>query len=192
MHDKEAAMARVPYLSREDLPPQNRGLYDQIASQRGPVAPPFAALLNSPEVAARIAAVGEQLRYVSPAVSAEVREIVTLATARELGCQYIWTHHVASARQAGVREEVVAVLGDGTPTHGLTPREATLVQFAREVLAERRGRDTTYGAVEGLLGPQGAVDLVLTIGYYAMLSYAVNALGVELEEGVAPLLPVAS
>ena len=50
-------------------------------------------------------------------------------------------------------------------------------------------RDTTYSAVEHLLGLQGVTDLVVTIGYYAMLCYAINALDVELEDGVEPLLP---
>ena len=75
-------MPRVPLLTREDLPSEKQGLYDQIASYRGHVARPFATLLNSPEAAARVAMVGEQLRYVSPTIPSEVREIVTLTTAR--------------------------------------------------------------------------------------------------------------
>jgi hypothetical protein len=42
----------------------------------------------------------------------------------------------------------------------------------------------TFQAVEHLLGPGGAVDLVVLIGYYAMLSTALSALGVEIEAGI--------
>ena len=181
-------MARVPYVSRDDLPSNKRDLYDQIASQRGHVARPFSTLLNSPEVAARVAAVGEQLRYTSSTVPPEVREIVTLTTARELDNQYVWTHHVASARELGVREQVIEVIRDGTPPRGLLPKEGVFVQFTRELLNDRSVLDSTFGAVEHLLGSQGTTDLVVTIGYYALLCYTIAALGVELEEGVEPLL----
>ncbi len=184
-------MARVPYLSRDDLAPDKRDLNDEIAGPRGHVARPFEAMLISPDVAASVAVVGEQLRYVSASISAEVREIVTLTTARRLRCQYLWTHHWASAAEAGVREEVRAAIRDESPTNRLQPREGVFVQFARELLGDARIRDTTYSAVEHLLGQAGAADLVLTIGYYALLCHAINGLGVELEEGVAPLLPEA-
>ncbi|MBI4311875.1 MAG: carboxymuconolactone decarboxylase family protein [Chloroflexi bacterium] len=182
-------MPRVPLVTREQLPPDKQPLYDQIAGARGHVAPPFAALLNSPEVAARVAALGEQLRYSGASIPADVREIVTLAVARHMRCQYIFTHHVASAKQAGLRDEVVEVIRTVAPPRRLLPKEGVFVQFTRELLEEKRVRDSTYSAVEHLLGRQATVDLVVTIGYYALQCYAVNALGIELEEGVAPLMP---
>lgn len=181
-------MARVPYLAKEDLPQDKQELYDQIAAHRGHVARPFAALLNSPESASRLAILGEQLRYVSPTVSADVREIITLATAKSLQCQYIWTHHCGSAKEAGVRDEVVAAIQLGGPPRRLLPKESVFIQFTQELLNDKRIRDTTYSAVEHLLGQQGAVDLVMTIGYYSMMCLAINALEMELEEGVTPLL----
>ena len=182
-------MPRVPFLTREDMPPDKQDLYDQIASYRGHVARPFAALLNSPEAASKVAMLGEQLRYVSTTISTDVREIVTLTTARVLKCQYIWTHHCDSAKQAGVREEVVEAIREGGPPRRLLPKESVFLQFTRELLEDKRVRDATYSAVEHLLGQQGAVDLVVTIGYYAMLCLAVNALEIDLEEGLVPLLP---
>ena len=183
-------MARVPYLTREDLPHEKQGLYDQIAIHRGGhVARPFAALLNSPEAASRVAMLGEQLRYVASTISSDVREIITLTTARILKCQYVWTHHCGSAKQAGVREEVVEAIGEGGPPRRLLPKEGVFLQFTRELLEDKRVRDTTYSAVEHLLGQQGVVDLILTIGYYATLCLAVNALEIDLEDGVIPLLP---
>lgn len=182
-------MPRVPLLTREDLPPDKQELYDQIAAHRGHVARPFAALLNSPEAATRVARVGEQLRYASQTIPSDVREIVTLTTARVLKCQYVWTHHCESARQAGVRQEVVEAIREDVAPRRLLPKEGVFLQFTRELLEDKRVRNATYGAVEHLLGQQGAVDLILTIGYYAMLCLAVNALEIDLEEGVAPLLP---
>ncbi|MBI4340563.1 MAG: carboxymuconolactone decarboxylase family protein [Chloroflexi bacterium] len=184
-------MPRIPLLTREQLPGDKQPLYDQIAGPRGHVAPPFAALLNSPDVAARVAALGEQLRYSGASIPAEVREIVTLAVARHLRCQYIFTHHVASAKQAGVRDEVVQAIQDIAPPRKLLPKEGVFVQFTQELLEEKRVRDATFAAVEHLLGPRGAVDLIVTIGYYGLQCYLVNALGIELEKDVPPLMPAA-
>ncbi len=182
-------MSRVPYLTRDDLPPDKRDLYDQIAAHRGHVARPFEALLNSPDVASRVAMIGEQLRYVSPTISSEAREIVTLTTARTLKCQYVWTHHCDSARQAGVREEVVEAIREGGPPRRMLPKEGVFVQFTQELLEDKRVRDATYSAIEHLLGQQGAVELIVLVGYYSMLCLAINALEIDLEDGVAPLLP---
>ena len=150
---------------------------------------PFAALLNSPDAASRVAMLGDQLRYVSPTISPDVREIITLTTARVLKCRYVWTHHCDSAKEAGVRDEVVEAIREGGPPRRLLQKESVFLQFTRELLEDKRVRDATYGAVEHLLGQQGIVDLIVTIGYYAMLCLAVNALEIDLEEGIAPLLP---
>ena len=181
-------MPRVPLITKEDLPQDKHGLYDQMAAYRGHVAEPFAALLNSPDVASSVAMVGEQLRYVSPSISSEVREIITLTTAKVLKCQYIWTHHCYSAKQVGVRDEVVEVIRKGGPPRGLLPKESVFIQFTQELLEDKQVRDATYGAVEHLLGRQAVVDLIVTIGYYTMLCLAINALHVNLEEGVVPNL----
>ena len=180
-------MPRIPLLGRENLPIDKQGFYDQIEAHRGHVARPFMALLNSPEVANSVAALGEQLRYLSTTVSAEVREIITLTTARILKCEYIWTHHCMSASEAGVRQEVVDAIRIGGPPRRVLPKEGVFIQFTRELLEDKEIRDATYMAVEHLLGQQGTVDLVVTIGYYAMLCLAINALQVDLEDGVYPV-----
>ena len=63
-------MPRVPFLKKEDLPPDKQWIPDQIAAHRGHVARPFAALLNSPDTASRVAMLGEQLSYMAPTISA--------------------------------------------------------------------------------------------------------------------------
>ncbi len=182
-------MVRVPYVSREDLPPGKRDIYDQIFSKRHSVPLPFSVLMNSPELAGKVAAVGEHLRYGDSTLPASVREIAVLATGQALKCQYVFTHHVPPAKEAGVADDVINAIRDGVPTRRLLPKDGVIVQFARELLGEKKVHDATFGAVEHLLGMRGTVELVATIGYYAMLCYVNNSLEVGLEEGVAPLLP---
>ena len=48
--------------------------------------------------------------------------------------------------------------------------------------------DDTFGAVQGLLGYKSNVDLTLLILYYSSLSLALQAIKVELPDGVASTL----
>ena len=181
-------MPRVPLINKDDLPKDKQDLYDQIAQHRGSVARPFAALLNSPDVASKISMLGEQLRYVSPTIQPDVREMITLTTARIMKCQYLWTHHRGSAIRSGVREEVVEAIREGGRPRRLVPKEAVFVQFTQELLENKELTSATFSAVEHLIGEPATIDLIITIGYYSMLCLAINGLDLGLEEGVTPNL----
>ena len=175
-------MARVPYLGREDLSADKQHVFDRIAESRGRVGNVFRALLNSPEAAEVVAAVGEHVRYRS-SLDPVIREIAILSTAREHGNDYEWAHHEALAREVGVRDEVVEAIRSGRAPMGLPAKEGVFAQAARELVRDGTLTDRTFQAVEHLLGPQLTVELIVTIGYYTMLSRVMTALGVELEEG---------
>jgi len=180
-------MARVPYIQRADLPPDQQQNHDSITELRGGrLAKVFSLFLNAPEMAARIGDVGAYGRFRS-VVPDDVREIAILATAREFGCQYEFTHHVPIAKQADVRDVVIEGINAET-TEGMRPEESAIVEYARQVLSNRVD-DAAFAAIEGMLGRQGAVEATMIVGYYAMMGHTMMALGVELEEGVVALLP---
>lgn len=181
-------MPRVPYIGKDQLPTNQRDIYEQIGKPRGGRVPKvFELFLNSPEFAGKIADVGAHARYISK-VPADAREIAVAAAMREIACQYEFTHHLMMAKDAGVRDVVVEGL-KAKNTKGMIPKESVFVDYAKQVV-NRRVNDPTYQAVEHLLGRQGAVDLTMVIGYFLMVGHVMLALGVELEEGVVPLMPV--
>lgn len=181
-------MARVPYLKREELSAAGQSAYDRISAARGGhVSTAFRALLHSPELAGRIGDVGTLVRSVST-IPPDTRETTILAVAREIRCQYEFTHHVPLAQAAGVRDLVIDGI-KARSTKGMIPKESVYVDYSKQVLGGRVN-DPTFTAIEHLLGRQGAVDLTLLIGYYGMMGSAMMALGVDLEEGTEPLMPV--
>ncbi len=183
-------MSRVPYLSREDLSAADQSAFDRISGPRGgQLAKVFSLALNSPEAAARIGELGAYVRFESE-VSPDVREIAILATSREMNCQYEFTHHVPLARQAGVREEVIEAIKIRS-TRKLIPQESVFIDYAKKVL-KNEVNDATSSGVEHLVGRKGLVDITVVISYYAMLAHVMEALGVELEEGLEPLMPKAA
>jgi 4-carboxymuconolactone decarboxylase len=179
-------MPRIPTVTRESLPADKRSIYDTIGQSRGQVSGPFPVLLNSPEVAGRIAALGHYLRYEST-LKPMIRELAIMTVAREFDCQYAWTSHESLARQAGVRDEAITALRDRKAPQGLTEEETDIVRYAQELVRNRRVSEATFQAVLARLGPQGITELTATMGYYTMLGFALNAFDVQPEK---PLLPV--
>jgi hypothetical protein len=54
-------MARLPYLAKEELEPADRDAWERILTGRGTVHTNYRAMLHSPELAARVCAVGDYL-----------------------------------------------------------------------------------------------------------------------------------
>jgi 4-carboxymuconolactone decarboxylase len=188
-------MARVPYVtSRDQLPEGRRELFDHIAETRGragsaeAVPRSFQTLLNSPDAAEPIAALGEYLRLRCP-LDPAIRETAILATARELRSQYEWTHHEPIARSVGVRDEVIQSILSGRAPMGLPAKEGVFVQVAKEQVRNGVVSERTFQAIEHLLGPRLTVDLIVLINYYAMLHRTLASLGTELEPYLEPLMP---
>ena len=180
-------MARVPYLTRSELPTDQQAIYDRIGKARGGrVAKVFQLFLNAPELAGRIGDLGAYARF-ETRLPADTREIAILTTARELNCQYEFTHHVPYAQKAGVRDEVIEGIKNRT-TKGMIPQESVFVDYAKQVLGGKVN-DATFEGVEHLVRRGGAVELTMVISYYGMIGHVMNALGIELEEGEKPLMP---
>ena len=176
-------MARLGYVSRTDLPPEEQPIYDHIEATRDKVLNVFRAMLKSPGAAEAVAAVGEYIRYKSR-LDPVVREIATLMTAREHDNEYEWAQHLPLARQAGVSEQAIEAIRSGRAPMGIPAKEGVFAQAAKELIRDGTLGDRTFQAIEHLLGPAQTIDLIVLVGYYTMLSGVIRALGVELEEGV--------
>jgi 4-carboxymuconolactone decarboxylase len=182
-------MARVPYVDREELREADRSIYDRIAQTRGAVEPDtpmpnsFRALLNSPGAAEAVGRLGEYIRFES-SLDPVAREIAILSVARHTNSDYEWAHHEPVARREGVTDEVIEAIRTGRAPMGIPAKDGIFAQAAKELVSQGTLAPRTFQAVEHLLGPAGAVELVVLIGYYAMLSTVLSALDVELEAGL--------
>lgn len=186
-------MARLPYLSSENVSPEKREIYDHIAETRGGIEGggmprSFQLLMNSPLAAEAVGQLGEFIRL-KCSLDPAVREIAILGTARALNSQYEWAHHEPVARGVGVRDEVIESIRSGRAPMGLPAKEGVFAQTAKELVLKGVVSERTFQAVEHLLGPEGAVDLLTTISYYAMLHRLLASLGIELEPHLKALLP---
>ncbi|HEY7676994.1 MAG TPA: carboxymuconolactone decarboxylase family protein [Candidatus Methylomirabilis sp.] len=179
--------ARVPLLAdRDRLPPDAQRVYDQIGAKRGGVVGPFQVLLHCPELAGRVGALGQTIRF-EGTLPEEVRETAVLAAAREMDCAFEWSAHVGLARAAGVPDRTIAVIAERRGLEALTARERIAVALARESFQRHRISDEVFAAAQTEWGIPGVVELVTTIGYYAMLAMILNAAAVQPAPGAAHL-----
>ena len=180
-------MARVRYLDRDNLAPEHRHVYDELAQSRGRVDSNFKALLNSPEAISRMAPLGAYVRFETP-LPARTKVLAILTTARESKGHYVWTVNEPQALSAGVEQDTIDAIREGRALQVLDADDTSIVRFTLELLQQHRISDETFRAVQQRLGDSGVVDLVILIGYYLSLSHALSALEVDSPAGVSSTL----
>ena len=181
-------MARLPSVNRDQLTPDDQKFFDEIADSRGSIRGPYGILLHSPALAARVASTGAYVRFDSNMPNT-LKEVVILATARELKNQYEFAAHARLARDAGVADTTIRAIAQGTAPEGLTGDEAMLVRYAKELLQDRKISDGTFNAAKSKFGERGVVDLTALIGHYMLVAQILTAFEVELAPGMTPELP---
>ncbi len=180
-------MARVPYVQREQLTPQEQQHFDAIAGSRGRVGPNFQTLLNSPEAGGRFAAFGEYVRFHGD-VPERLKELAIITAAREANNDYVWTAHERLARQQGVTDPIINAIRNRTAPDGLTGDDAKVVRFAKELLTTHEIADVTFHAMHQMLGNKGIMDLILLILYYHSLAHTLQAVKLEMPPGTPSTL----
>ena len=180
-------MARVPYVTRENMTPEGQKVWDEVERSRGEVAGNFRALLNSPQGAGNMAVFGRYIRFETP-LDPRVKTLAILTAAREADGHYVWTVNQPEAREAGLSDEVIGAILQRRAPVGLEPKDAAVVQFVLELLRHHRVSDVSFEALRSQVGDSGIVDVLLVVGYYHGLAHSLQALEVELPEGVASAL----
>ncbi len=178
---------RLSTVTREQLPEDQRRFFDAVgAIRRRPVSGPFIVTLNSsPDLASRFAHLGHYFHARGQAdesiLSARVRTFVALVGSRLLDVPYEWNAWVGWAQEAGVPQETADAIREGRPAPNLTAEEALVQDFCTQLATSRHCvSDATYQAALKHFGEQGVVELVVCLGYFAMIAFPLNAFEIEM------------
>lgn len=180
-------MARVPFTKRETMTPEGQKIWDEIQTSRGGVARNYSALLNNPKAAGRLAALGGYVRFETP-LAARVKALAILTAAREAGGHYVWTVNQRGAREAGLTDDMISAIREFRAPLGLRPNDASVVQFVLELLRHHKVSDPTFEALRSQIGDAGIIDVLAVVAYYHGLAHCLQALDVELPEGMTSAL----
>ncbi len=167
----------------EELDPEQRALYDEIAGgprsagpqlfelvdEQGRLNGPFGIMLHSPAVGGALQAVGAAVRYRS-VLGDRVRELAVLAVAAHWSSDFELYAHVPLARRAGLTEAEVDGLVAGADVPLEDPAERTVLRVVRALLRTSDLPDEEYAAGRDAIGEQGLVELTTLVGYYATLA----------------------
>jgi 4-carboxymuconolactone decarboxylase len=169
------------------MTPQGQRAWDEIEGSRGGVARNYAAILNNPAAAGAYATLGGYARFES-SLDPRVKALAVLTAAREAAGHYVWTVNQRGAREAGISDDIVSAIREYRAPVGLDASDAVVVQFVLEILRQHRVSDATYQALSSQIGDAAIIDMMVVVSYYHGLAHLLQALDVELPEGVTSAL----
>jgi 4-carboxymuconolactone decarboxylase len=120
-------------------------------------------------------------------LSGRDRELLILRTAVLCESSYEWGQHVRISLDGGIDRETIDRVLEGPEADGWTPHEAALMQAADELHRDSRISDPTWEALAKAYDAPQLIEATMVVGHYHMVAFALNAFGIELDEGLEPL-----
>lgn len=156
------------------LAPAQRAIYDRLVARRAamgvPFGGPYLALMNHPELAEKVEALGYLLKF-EGALPRDVYQFTVLMVAHACRAPFEWLDHVAHARTAGVPDTVIEAVRNAGEV-SMEPY-ATATPVIRAALAWTDVPDGAQAVAIARFGVKGFVELVVLAGFYQMFS-AIN------------------
>ena len=154
--------------------------------------PPYRAYIRNPELAPRLSAMSDYLRWNS-SLPARLSEFAILITARQWTAQYEWFAHYPLAMKAGLDPQVAKDVANGVRPQTMKDDEAALYDLAMALYRDRKVSDEVYRAAQQKFGERGIMDIIGLIGYYDLVSMTLITMQAEApNDSVPPLPPLAA
>lgn len=110
-----------------------------------------------------------------------LRELAILLVGKRAGCRYEYVHHMAIAKQVGVRDQQIEQLADWCDAAPFDQRERAALAYSESLALDARAAAGVFQSLTRFLDQQELVELTATIAYHAMAVRFLNGLEVELE-----------
>ena len=179
-------MSRVPPLDPAALTDEQQRVAGLIAGARKNVRGPFTIWLRNPTLAEHANAFGVALRD-SKVLDRRLFELAVITVCRAFTVQYAWSSHAPAAEAAGVSPEVIAAIRDNRRPDFQREDERIVYDAAAELMDTKELSQATYDRAVAQFGVEGTVDLVSTVGYYAMVGIFLKSFDVPTPTGDRPL-----
>jgi 4-carboxymuconolactone decarboxylase len=177
---------RFKPLTYEQMTPDQRKMTDIALSQRG-TGGSFNISVRDPDGGQLFFDMGDRVRF-HMSVPDKLKEIAICLTARYWGAQFEWLAHRRAAAQAGLSEDKIRAIAEGRRPTGMSADEEAVYNFITELFKTKQVSDATFATLKNLVGERGVVDLVVTAGYYQVVSMFMNADRLPVGEGQQPEL----
>jgi 4-carboxymuconolactone decarboxylase len=170
--DTSRDATRFAPLKADELAPAQKAWADAIAvpprnAKWG--APPYRAYIRNPELAPKLSALSDYLRWNST-LPPRLSELAILITARNWTAQYEWHAHYTLALKAGLDVKIIDDIAAGRRPENMREDEAALYDLATALYRDKKVTDAVYKAAVEKFGERGVMDIIGIIGYYGLVS----------------------
>lgn len=168
---------RVPPLEQKDWPPE-------IADRMGANPPNIIrTLAQHPKLYQRWSVFANHI-FAKSTLPPRHREMVMLRIGWRCRSAYEFGQHSLIGLDCGLQDTEISALTRPVPGLEWSEFERSLINAVDELKDDSFVSDATWAALSKEYSVQQRMDLVFTVGQYALVSMALNTLGVQLDDGV--------
>ncbi len=168
-------MARVPYLSKSDLAPEDQVLLAREINLNK-------ALVNSPNGARAFSRLGGFIRNQSK-LDPRLREMAILQVGYLARSEYEYSHHIKIGREFGVSDDDIRAISleSAGGRSNLDELSRAVLAGAREMTTGVAISDDTFAVLQAALDAEHLTDLVITIAFYCGVVRLLATLQIDVE-----------
>ncbi|MBI4830617.1 MAG: carboxymuconolactone decarboxylase family protein [Candidatus Lindowbacteria bacterium] len=174
-------MTRIPYANIEASSPKTRDFFQKIKNGGFEILNVHRMVAHSEASVREFVRLGSRL-IMDAHLEHRFRELAILRIAQICGANYEWAHHVPIAMQSGVALEQIKALRNWRESSLFTEQEKTVLKFTEEVVKENQPKEETFAAASAFLDHPSLVELMLSIGFWAMVARFLITFRVDVEE----------
>jgi 4-carboxymuconolactone decarboxylase len=182
----------LPFTPPADIRPDSRSRLTLIRTPAPAAAmpPPLYSRGMAPEGTGpqQIARHAGGLQSLEASQGRALIDVAALVAARAHDQQYDWTMTELAARKDGLAAAAIEIIRDGRPTTGLGEKEATVIDFGRQLFGKHYVDADLYARAVKLFGERDLVDLVGVMAQHADDAALLTAFDQQLPAGQKPLL----
>ena len=181
------ASPRLAPLRPEAWSPQQKTLLGARAAE-GNVLNLFATTVRNPQIHEPFAAFMRHL-FGTTGLPPRVREMLILRTGWMWNAEYEYAHHRPLAIRAGLTEAEVDRVARGPDAPGWNDADRAVLRAADELRREAFITDATWSELGKFLDTKQRIELIYTVGGYAMTALAINSFGIPIEPNLVGYPP---
>jgi alkylhydroperoxidase family enzyme len=174
-------MARLPYLTREELPEGDRDIWDKFVQARGSEPGHVHRIVaNAPNLLRRFLGLADELRN-GTELDPKLRELALMTVGRIAKADYEFLHHWNISLRVGVKREQLEQLAEFEHAPVFNDQERAVMRYAGEVTTNVNVSEATFNSLRGFLDNRRLLELTMNVAFYNAVVRILVPLGVELE-----------
>lgn len=170
-------MSRMKPLAREDMNDEQAAVYDEIIDKGGRLGGPYGAYIRIPRFMKLNQDMGDYLR--SNSLDPKLRQLAGILSIRHWGAKFPWAMNAREAVKQGLAQEIVDAINSGETPNFSNEDEEIVYNLVSELLANKVISDATYARGAEFFGDETLTDIIVTAGFYGMVSMTVVSVDVQ-------------